>query len=101
MPSPMSGTLTTWIAISGPHRALERLADSIRTGKIGPLLRVRIGRVPTSHALDRRLEVKKAMLLHQRRELGAEATGARGLMDDHTAARLLHGGDNRVQVERP
>ncbi|MNS84313.1 hypothetical protein D3C72_1181320 [compost metagenome] len=41
------------------------------------------------------------MLLHQRRQLGAEAAGARGLVHDHAAAGLLHRGDQRLQVQRP
>ena len=52
-------------------------------------------------ALDRRLEVVEAVLLHQRRQLGAEAAGARRLVHDHAAAGLLHRGDDRVEVERP
>ena len=41
------------------------------------------------------------MFLHQSRELGAEAARARGLMDDHAAAGLLHRCDDRVEIEGP
>ena len=85
----------------GLHHALQRRGDARRAGEVGPLLRVRIGRVPAGHALDRRLEVVEAVLLHQRRQLGAEAAGARGLVHDDAAAGLLHRGDDASQVQRP
>src|SRR5947209_4908167 len=90
MPSPMSGTFTMCAAMSDVQRAPQRLADTIGAREVGPLLRVRIRRVPPGHALDRCLEMKEAMLLHQRGELGAEAAGARRLVHDHAAARLVH-----------
>src|SRR5258708_11707228 len=101
MPSPMSGTLTTWTVISRLHRPQQRLADSIRAGEISPLLRMRRRRIPTGATVDRCLEMEEAMLLHQSRELGAEAAAARGLVDDHAAAGLLDGSDDRVEIERP
>src|SRR5262245_61886056 len=109
MPSPMSGTLTTWMVMSGLppgrpkgglcplwgrrtkvspgvhlclHHAPERLAHAVRTGEVGPLLRMRVGRVPSGYAFDRRLEVEEAVLLHQRCELGSEAARTRCLVDD-------------------
>src|SRR5437773_1300851 len=101
MPSPMSGMRITCTPISCLHRALERSGDARRAGEIGPLLRMRIGRVPTRDAFDRRLEVIEAMLLHQRLELGTEAAGARGLVHDDAATGLLHRVDDRREVERP
>ena len=80
---------------------LKRRADALRAREIRPFLRVRIGRVPAGDALDRRLEVIEAMLLHQRRQLGAEAAGARGFVHDHAAAGLLHRVDDGVEVQRP
>src|SRR5262245_66171086 len=43
----------------------------------------------------------KAMLLHERHELGPEAAAARRLMHDDAAAGLLHGLDDGGQIERP
>src|SRR2546430_156725 len=83
------------------HRALERFSDTRGPGKIRPLLRMRIRRVPTAHALARRCEVVEAVLLHQRGELGAEAAGARGFVHDHTASGLFHGVDQGVEVQGP
>ena len=88
MPSPMSGILMTW---TGHHGAsitrAQRLADALRPREVRPLLRVRIRRVPAGDALDRRLEVVEAVLLHQRRQLGAEAAGARRLVHDRRSGR--------------
>ena len=81
------------------HASIARLnAAPTRSGpgEVGPLLRMRIGRVPAGDALDRRFEVVEAVLLHQRRQLGAEAAGARRLVHDHAAAGLLHRVDDRV-----
>ena len=72
-----------------------------RAGEVRPFLRVRIGRVPAGDALDRRFEVIEAMLLHQRRQFGAEAAGAGRLVHDDAAAGLLDRVDDRVEVERP
>ena len=49
------------------HRAPHRRADALRPREVRPLERVRIRRVPAGDALDRRLEVIEAVLLHQRR----------------------------------
>ncbi len=102
MPSPMSGILITCTPIV--MRSIARLnaaATRAGPGEIVPLLRMRIGRVPAGHALDRRFEVIEAVLLHQRRELGAEAAGARGLVHDDAAAGLRHRVDQRVEIQRP
>src|SRR5215467_11399636 len=128
MPSPISGTLTTWSAISGLpacrpeggrrpfdrprsklsswrhshlRRTPQRLADTVRAGEIRPLLGMRIGRVPAGYALDGRFEMKKTVLLHQCRKLSAEAARARRFVHDHTAAGLFYGGHDRLEVERP
>src|SRR5258706_16099021 len=100
MPSPMSGTFTMWTLMSKPagiaHSSLdlqhapERGADTVRSGKIGPLLRVRIRRVPSRDALDRRLPIEETMLLNERPQLRAETPGAGGFVGDHAAAGLLH-----------
>ena len=74
----------------GSIDALERRRDALRAREVRPLERMRIRRVPAGHALDRRLEVIEAVLLHERDELGAEAAGARRLVDDDAAAGLLH-----------
>ena len=102
MPSPRSGILMTWVWPSQASIA-RRSAAATRAGpgKVGPFLRMRVGRVPAGHALDRRLQVVEAMLLHQRRQLGAEAAGARGLVHDDAAAGLLHRRDDGRQVQRP
>ena len=52
-----------------PSPACNAAATRAGPGKVGPLLRVRVGRVPAGHALDRRLEVIEAVLLHQRRRV--------------------------------
>src|SRR5688500_4546692 len=101
MPSPMSGILITCMPMSCLHRALEGGADAGRAGEVVPFLGVRIGRVPSGDAFDRRLQVIEAMLLHQGHEFGAEAAGARGLVDHHAAAGLFHRGNDGVQVQRP
>src|SRR5690606_34703097 len=101
IPSPMSGTLIACRPISGLHRAPHRRAHPPRPREVRPLLRMRIRRVPAGHPLDRRLEVVEAVLLHQRRQFGAEAAGARRLVHHHAAAGLLHRLDDRVEVERP
>ena len=53
----------------GDHASIARCSAATRAGpgKVGPFLGMRIGRVPAGDALDRRLEVVEAMLLHQRR----------------------------------
>src|SRR5437588_12020497 len=83
------------------HRAQQGLAHAPGTWEISPLLSVRIRRVPAGDALDRCLQVEKTMLLDERRELGAEAARARGLVDDHAAAGLFDRSDDRVQIEWP
>ena len=62
---------------------------ALRAGEIGPFVGVRVGRVPAGHALDRRFEMIEAALLDERDQLGAEAAGARRLVDDEAAAGLL------------
>src|SRR5512141_585429 len=90
IPSPMSGILITWMPMSGLHRSLERLADPLGAGEVGPLLRVRVRRVPSGDAFDRGFQVIEAVLLHQRGQFRAEPAGPGGLVHDHAAARLLH-----------
>jgi hypothetical protein len=80
MPSPMSG--------------------SLKAGEIGPFQAVRIRGVEAGDALHRRFQVIEAALLHQSGEFGAEAAGARRLVDDHAAAGLLHALLDRLDVER-
>ena len=58
-------------------------------GEIGPFERVGVGRVQAGHPLHRRFEMVEAALLDQRGKLGAEAAGARRLVDDDAAAGLL------------
>ena len=66
----------------------QRAADAAGPGEIVPFLRMRIGRVPAGDARDRRFEMVEAVLLHQRRQFGAEAGGQRRLVHDHAAAGL-------------
>src|SRR5262245_4674063 len=98
MPSPMSGTLMLGTVTARLHRALERRGDARRSREVRPSQRVRIWRVPAGHALDRCFEMVKAMLLHERHELGPEAAAARRLMHDDAAAGLLHGLDHGGQI---
>ena len=49
---------------------------------------------------DRRLEMVEAALLDQGGKLGAEAGGARRLVDDDAAAGLLHRFLDRLDVDR-
>ena len=66
MPSPMSGSLNSKVAISPPSLSRARL-EPLRAGEIGPFIGVRIGRVPAGDALDRRFEMIEAALLDQAR----------------------------------
>ena len=97
-PSPTSGQLDD--VLGHPQASIavaQRSADAGRPREIIPFLRVRIGRVPAGHARDRRFQMIEAVLLHQRREFGAEARGQRRLVHDDAAAGLLHRGDDRVR----
>ena len=100
VPSPISGTLTTRRATLALQRLADALGDALRPGEIGPFERMRIGRVQPGHPHDRRLEMVEAMLLHQRRQFGAEAAGAGRLVRDDAAPGLLDRGDDGVEVER-
>ena len=73
MPSPTSGSLITCSATSRRHGLEQRTADAARIGEVIPLLRMRIRRVPAGDTHDGRLEMVEAGLLHQRRQLRAEA----------------------------
>src|SRR6476469_2540364 len=61
---------------------------------------MRVGRVPSRDALDRRLQMIETALLNLRDQLPAETGRARRLMDDDAAAGLLHRLLDRVEVER-
>src|SRR3546814_4828207 len=70
---------------SGPWRSvlqnfIECGRDAHRAREIGPFKAVRIGRVEAGDALDRRLEVIEAALLHQRGKFGAKARS-----EEHTS----------------
>src|SRR3546814_9097878 len=67
---------------------------------IGPFKAVRIGRVEAGDALDRRLEVIVAALLHQRGKFGAKARRARRFVNDQAAAGLPDRRLDRLDVER-
>src|SRR5512133_3881416 len=101
MPSPMSGILMVCVVMSGLHHALQGGTHARRTRKIRPFLGVRVGCVPTRHALDGRLQLVEAMLLDQRRKFRAQAVGARGLVHDDAAAGLFDRSHQRVQIQRP
>src|SRR5665647_64989 len=101
MPSPISGILIVWVAMSGLHHTFECGRHPRWPGKIGPLLGVWVGRVPAGHALNRGFQVIEAMLLDQRRKFSAQPVGARGFMHDDAAAGLLDRSHQRVEVERP
>src|SRR3546814_14091794 len=78
---------------SGPWRSvlqnfIECGRDAHRAREIGPFKAVRIGRVEAGDALDRRLEVIEAALLHQRGKVGAKARRARRFVNDTAAAGL-------------
>ena len=75
-------------ALQGPPHPV---GDPPRPREIGPFEGVRVGRVPPGDPLDGCLEVVEAHLLHLGGQLGTEAAGARGLVDDHAAAGLLDG----------
>ena len=64
VPSPRSGTLTTCTPISRFHHAAQCRGHARRPGEIGPIQRVRVGRVPAGHALDRGLELVEAMVVN-------------------------------------
>ena len=61
---------------------------------------MRVGRVPTGDAFDRRFQVIEAVFLDQRSEFGAVAGGARRFVHDHAAAGLFDRGLDRFDVER-
>ena len=66
-PSPTSGSLMTCSAmLTPPSPSSSAAADARRAREVVPFLGVRIGRVPAGDALDRRLEVVEAVLLHER-----------------------------------
>ncbi|MNF73453.1 hypothetical protein D3C84_554540 [compost metagenome] len=62
---------------------------------------MRVGGVPTGDAFDRRFQVVEAVLLHQRRQFGAEAASAGGFVNDHAAPGFLHRFGDGFQVQRP
>src|SRR5271163_3597835 len=84
-PSPTSGSLMMRIAISGLHHSGERAPDPRGPREILPFLGMRIGCIVTGDPDDRRFKVIEAALLHQRRQLAAEARGQRRLVH-HDAA---------------
>jgi hypothetical protein len=86
--------------LSPPSPGASRRRRAAVPGKYCHSKRVRIGRVPPGHAHDRRFEMIEAVLLHQRRQLGAEAAGARRLVHDHAAPGLLDRRDDGLDVER-
>ena len=61
---------------------------------------MRIGRVPTGHALDGRFQMIETVFLDQRGQFRAVAAGARRFMHDHAASGLLHRTHHRRDVER-
>ena len=65
MPSPTSGSLTTYSPIVSPPSLVGARRRRGRAREVVPLLRMRIGRVPAGDALDRRFEAIEAELLHQ------------------------------------
>ena len=73
MPSPTSGSLITCSAMSRRHSLEQRTPDAARIGEVIPFLRMRIRRVPAGDTHDGRFEMIEAGLLHQRRQLCAEA----------------------------
>src|SRR3546814_9278453 len=90
---------------SGPWRSvlqnfIECGRDAHRAREIGPFKAVRIGRVEAGDALDRRLEVIEAALLHQRGKFGAKARRARRFVNDQAAAGLPDRRLDRLDVER-
>src|SRR4051812_28665502 len=99
IPSPTSGSLTTYSLTSRRHHALQRRADACRAGEVVPLLGMGIRSVPPGDPLDRRLELVEAQLLHGCRQLCPEPTGACCLVDDNAAAGLANGLLDRVGVE--
>src|SRR5690606_29822946 len=99
-PSPTSGSFMVRTPISSLHYGLKGAAYPCRAREVVPFLRVRVGRVPTGHPDDRRLQMIETGLLDQRRQFRAEAGGQRRLVHDDTASRLLHRGLDRLQVQR-
>src|SRR5436189_26667 len=92
-----------WSARSSVMVAMRpslRARDPRRTGEVLPLERVRVRRIPPGDALDRRFQVIEALLLHERRELRAEAADARGLVHDHAAPGLPDRRFDRFEVDR-
>jgi len=45
-------------------KPFERGTDARRAGKVGPFLRVRVGRIPTGDTFDGSFEVIEAVFLH-------------------------------------
>src|SRR4051812_36797742 len=76
MPSPTSGSFTTYSLISCRHYPLQCRAHTRGPREVVPLLRMWVRSVPTRHTLDRRLELVETQFLHGCRELGSEATRA-------------------------
>src|SRR6185437_5192385 len=100
MPSPTSGSLTVRSTILWLQRFHECAGDPLGAWKIVPLLRVRVGRIPSCDPRDRRFQMIETALLHQRAELGAKARGQRRFMHDHAAPGFLDRGFDGVEIER-
>src|SRR3954452_20916552 len=91
-PSPTSGSLNWRSAMtSEPHRAVDGVEHPVEVGEVLLLqLRRRVGRVVAPDPQHRRLERVEAGLGDPGGDLGAEAEGQRGLVDDDAAARAAH-----------
>src|SRR5437868_3513906 len=82
------------------QRGFDPGSDARGSRKVIPFERVRIGCIPTRHAANRRFEVIKTALLHQRRQLAGEAAEPGSFMDDDAAPGFLHRCKDGVNVER-
>src|SRR5690606_26674269 len=120
MPSPISGILIVYSAMSLPFSQVcvvfrnqrrqgrftgddtpDGIRHPARAGEIGPLVGMGIRRVPPGHALDGRLQVEKAVFLNQGGQFRAETAGQRGLVQHQATASLADRADQRFDVQRP
>src|SRR5690606_13845264 len=82
-------------------QAAHGIGHPARAGEVRPFVRVGVWGVPAGDAFNGRLEVIKAVFLHQRHQFGPEAAGKRGLVQHQAAPRLAHRAHDRFDIERP
>src|SRR5262249_38295903 len=101
IPSPTSGKRnSSAIQTSKGQDAADGLDHTLRRRQVVLFqLRQRKHRVKTGDALDRGLQRQERFFIDLRHNLGAQATGARRFVHDHSPPGLFHRGDERRHVQ--